>query len=184
LLASERAFSIFFTLASVDLVAFSAVALAAVATSLDFLEASSSASREEMRALAVVRASAVQQKRKEKLSEEAKKGIQDKQHIGKKITLGGPISLQVLDTFIAQGDKLLHQVLSRKVREYESHAKNRSKYASSNTHIVGGACRPMSLKRSAGVCRLLHARRTASNDDLLNMSPWGFGRFHRQIGLL
>jgi hypothetical protein len=76
-----------------------------------------------MRALAVAKASAVQQKRKEKSSEEAKKGIQDKQSIGKKITLGGPSSLQVLDTFIAQGDKLLHQVLSRKVREYESHAK-------------------------------------------------------------
>jgi hypothetical protein len=114
LLASERAFSIFFTLASADLVAFSAVALAAVATSQAFLETSSSASRDEMRALAVAKASAVQQKRKEKLSKEAKKGIHDKQSIGKKITLGGPSRLQVLDTFIAQGDKLLHQVLSRK----------------------------------------------------------------------
>jgi hypothetical protein len=114
LLASERAFSIFFTLASADLVAFSAVALAVVATSQAFLEASSSASRDKIRALAVVKASAVQQKRKEKLSKEAKKGIQDKQSIGKKISLGGPSRLQVLDTFIAQSDKLLHQVLSRK----------------------------------------------------------------------
>jgi hypothetical protein len=67
-----------------------------------------------MRALAVAKASTVQQKRKEKLSKEAKMGIHDKQSIGKKITLGGPSRLQVLDTFIAQGDKLLHQVLSRK----------------------------------------------------------------------
>jgi hypothetical protein len=48
------------------------------------------------------------------LSKEAKKGTQDKQGIGKKITLGGPSSFQILDTFSAQSDKLLHQVLSRK----------------------------------------------------------------------
>jgi hypothetical protein len=114
LLASERAFSAFFTLASADLVDFSALTLAAVATSKAFLKAPSSASSDEMRALAITKASAVQQKRKEKSSKEAKKGIQDKQSIGKKITLGGPSSLQVLDIFIAQGDKLLHQVLSRK----------------------------------------------------------------------
>jgi hypothetical protein len=114
LLALERAFSVFFTLASADLVAFSAVALAAVVTSQAFLEALSSPSRDEMRALAAAKASAVQQKRKEKSSEEAKKGTQDKQIIGKKITLRGPSSLQVLDAFIAQDDKLLHQVLSRK----------------------------------------------------------------------
>jgi hypothetical protein len=114
LLASERAFSAFFALASADLVDFSAMTLAAVAASKAFLEASSSASSDEMRALAIAKASAVQQKRKGKSSKEAKKGIQDKQSIGKKITLGGPSSLQVLDTFIAQGDKLLYQVLSRK----------------------------------------------------------------------
>jgi hypothetical protein len=104
----------FFALASADLVDFSALTLAVVAASKAFLEASSSASSDEMRALAIAKASAVQQKRKGKSSKEAKKGIQDKQSIGNKITLGGPSSLQVLDTFIAQGDKLLHQVLSRK----------------------------------------------------------------------
>jgi hypothetical protein len=77
------------------------VALAAVATSQAFLEASSSASRDEMRALAVAKASVVQQKRKEKSSKQAKKDIQDKQSIGKKITLGDPSSFQILDTFIA-----------------------------------------------------------------------------------
>jgi hypothetical protein len=114
LLASERAFSAFFALASADLVDFSALTLAAVATSKAFLEVASSASSDEMRALAVAKASAVHQKRKEKSSKEAKKSIQNKQSIGKKITLGGPSSLQVLDTFIAQGDKLPHQVLSKK----------------------------------------------------------------------
>jgi hypothetical protein len=69
------------------------MALAAVATSQAFLEASSSASRDEMRELAIAKASAGQQKRKEKSSKEAKKGIQDKQSIGKKITLGVPSSL-------------------------------------------------------------------------------------------
>jgi hypothetical protein len=93
LLASERAFSAFFALASADLVDFSALTLAAVAASKAFLEASSSASSDEMRALAIAKASAVQQKRKEKSSKEAKKGIQDKQSIGKTITLGGPSSL-------------------------------------------------------------------------------------------
>jgi hypothetical protein len=61
-LASERAFSAFFALANADLVAFSAVVLAAVAASQAFLEASSSASREEMQALAASKASTVQTK--------------------------------------------------------------------------------------------------------------------------
>jgi hypothetical protein len=39
-----------------------------------------------------------------------------------------------------------------KVREYEDHARNKSKYASINPHIVGGARGPMSLKGSTGVC--------------------------------
>jgi hypothetical protein len=77
------------------------VALAAVATSQAFLEASSSAFRDEMRALAIAKASVVQQKRKEKSSKQAKKDIQDKQSIGKKIILGGPSSFQILDTFTA-----------------------------------------------------------------------------------
>jgi hypothetical protein len=79
LLASVGAFSAFFALASADLVDFSALTLAVVAASKAFLEASSSASSDEMRALAVARASAVHQRGKEKSSKEAKKGIQDKQ---------------------------------------------------------------------------------------------------------
>jgi hypothetical protein len=73
------AFSAFFALASADLVDFSALALAIVVASKAFLEASSSASSDEMRALAVARASAVHQGGTEKSRKEAKKGIQDKQ---------------------------------------------------------------------------------------------------------
>jgi hypothetical protein len=62
LLASKRAFSTFFALANADLVAFSALVLAAVAASQAFLEALSLASREEMRALAASKASVVQTK--------------------------------------------------------------------------------------------------------------------------
>jgi hypothetical protein len=64
LLASERAFSAFFALANADLVDFSAVVLAAVAASQAFLEALSSASRDEMRPLAAAKASAVQKREK------------------------------------------------------------------------------------------------------------------------
>jgi hypothetical protein len=113
LFASERAFSAFFALASADLVDFSALALAAVAAAKAFLEASSSASSDEMRALAVAKASTIQTG-KGKSNKKEKKGSKDKQDIGKKITLGSHSSFQILDTFSAQSDKLLHQDLSRK----------------------------------------------------------------------
>jgi hypothetical protein len=90
LLASVRAFSAFFALASADLVGFSALTLAAVAASKAFLEALSSASSDEMRALAVAKASAVHQRRKEKSSNEAKTGVQDKQISEKEIHLLRP----------------------------------------------------------------------------------------------
>jgi hypothetical protein len=68
LLASAKAFSTFFALASANLCDFSALALVAVATSKAFREALSSASSNAMRALADARASAVQQ-RKERRSQ-------------------------------------------------------------------------------------------------------------------
>jgi hypothetical protein len=82
LLASAKAFSAFFALASVDLCDFSAFALAAVATSKALCEALSSASSDAMRALANARASAVQQRKerrsqtnsKEKHTRQAKTG--------------------------------------------------------------------------------------------------------------
>jgi hypothetical protein len=61
LLASARAFSAFFALANADLMDFSAVVFAAVEASQAFLEASSSASRDEMRALAAAKSSAAQE---------------------------------------------------------------------------------------------------------------------------
>jgi hypothetical protein len=111
---SERVFSDFFALANADLVDFSALALAVVAASKAFLEASSSASSDEMRALAVAKASAIQIG-KRKSNKIGKKGSEDTQNIGKKITLGSHSSFQILDTFSAQSDKLLHQYLSRKI---------------------------------------------------------------------
>jgi hypothetical protein len=114
LFASERAFSAFFALANVDLVDFSALVLAAVAALKAFLEASSLASRDEMLALAAAKASAIQTG-KRKSNKTAKKGSEDKQSIGKMITLGSHNSFQILDTLNAQSDKLLHQDLSRKI---------------------------------------------------------------------
>jgi hypothetical protein len=67
LLASVNAFSAFFALASADLVDFSALTLAAVAASKAFLEALSSASKDEIWALAVAKASVVR-KKSEKVS--------------------------------------------------------------------------------------------------------------------
>jgi hypothetical protein len=73
LLASVKAFSAFFALASADLVDFSTLTLATVAASKAFREASSSASSDEMRALAVARASVVHQGGKEKSSKKQRK---------------------------------------------------------------------------------------------------------------
>jgi hypothetical protein len=68
LLASAKAFSAFFASASADLFDFSALTLVAVAASKAFREALSSASSEEMRALAIAKASARQQGGKGKSS--------------------------------------------------------------------------------------------------------------------
>jgi hypothetical protein len=80
LLASAKAFLVFFTLASAALVDFSALTLAAVAASKAFLEALSSASSDEMRALAVARASAVQKGGMRNSGKEAKKGVQENKY--------------------------------------------------------------------------------------------------------
>jgi hypothetical protein len=65
LLASVKAFSAFFALVSDDLVNFSALTLTAVATSKAFLEALSSASKDEIWALAVAKASVIRKKGEE-----------------------------------------------------------------------------------------------------------------------
>jgi hypothetical protein len=183
LFASERAFSAFFALASADLVDFSALALAVVAASKAFLEASSSASSDEMRALAVTKASTIQTG-KEKSNKTAKKGSEDKQNIGKKITLGSHSSFQILDTFSAQSENFFIKIYLENLRENEDHAGNESKHTSINTHIARGAHGLMGLEGSTGVCRLLRTSRTTSNDDLLNRSPWSFWGFNYWISLL
>jgi hypothetical protein len=86
--------------------------LVAVAASKAFRKASSLASSDETRAFAIAKASAIQTG-KRKLNKTAKKGSEDKQSIGKRINLRSHSSSQVLDTFSAQSDKLLHQNLSR-----------------------------------------------------------------------
>jgi hypothetical protein len=95
---------------------FSAVVLAAAVASKAFLEALSSASRDDMRALAADKA--LQHKEgKRKSNKETEKGTRDKQSTGKKITLRSSSSFQIFDTFGAQSDKLIYQDLSRKTRE-------------------------------------------------------------------
>jgi hypothetical protein len=73
LVSISQVFSAFFALPSANLVDFSALTLAAVAASKAFREALSSASSDEMRALAVAKASAVQQGGKEKSSKKQRK---------------------------------------------------------------------------------------------------------------
>jgi hypothetical protein len=72
LVSISQGFLCFLHLASADLVDFSALTLAAVAASKAFREALSSASSDEMRALAVAKASAAQQGGKEKSSKKSK----------------------------------------------------------------------------------------------------------------
>jgi hypothetical protein len=73
LLASAKAFSVFFALASADFCDFSALALAVVATSYAFREALSSASSDAIRALVVATAAEVQQRKKRSQINDKKK---------------------------------------------------------------------------------------------------------------
>jgi hypothetical protein len=77
LISISKCFLRFFALANVDLVDFSVVVLAAAAASKAFLEASSSASRDDMRALAADKASAAQIG-KRKSNKETEKGTRDR----------------------------------------------------------------------------------------------------------
>jgi hypothetical protein len=128
LLASVKAFSAFFALASADLVDFSSLTLAAVAASKAFFEALSLASKDEIRALAVAKASVVRKKVKSEYDKEANKGTRNKQSTDKKNTLGSPSSFQVFGALSAQGNEFLHQCLSRqKPRQYKGHTRNTRK---------------------------------------------------------
>jgi hypothetical protein len=113
LLASAKAFSAFFALASADLFDFSALTLAAVAASKAFRETLSSASSKEMRALAIAKASARQQGGKRKLSNKQRRACKIKKMKEKEFTFESSSSFQVLSTLSAQGSKLFQQYLNK-----------------------------------------------------------------------
>jgi hypothetical protein len=99
LLASAKAFSAFFALASTNLCDFSAFALAAVATSKAFHKALSSASSDAMRALADARASTVQQRKERKSQTNSKEKHTGQAKIGQRINLrklSQPSSIQYI----------------------------------------------------------------------------------------
>jgi hypothetical protein len=99
LLASAKAFSAFFALASADLCDFSAFALAAVATSKALREALSSASSNAMRALADAKASAVQQRKERRSQTNSKEEHTRQAKIGQRIhlrKLSQPLSTQYI----------------------------------------------------------------------------------------
>jgi hypothetical protein len=87
LLASAKAFSALFALASADLCDFSAFALAAVMTSKAFREALSLASSDAMRALADARASAVQQRKERRSQTNSKEKHTGQAKTGQRINL-------------------------------------------------------------------------------------------------
>jgi hypothetical protein len=93
---------------------FSAVVLAAIATSQAFWEASSSASRDAMRALAITKASVAWQSEKENQVENQKKISETGRRyniVKKNLTLKSSGSIQELDAFSAQSGELLHENL-------------------------------------------------------------------------
>jgi hypothetical protein len=87
LLASAKAFSAFFALASADLCNFSAFALAAVETSKALCEALRLASSDAMRALADAKASAVQQRKERRSQTKSKEKHTRQAKIGQRIHL-------------------------------------------------------------------------------------------------
>jgi hypothetical protein len=87
LLASAKAFSAFFALASADLCDFSVFAMAAVATSKAFCKALSSVSSDAMQALADARASVVQQRKERRSQTNSKEKHTGQAKTGQRINL-------------------------------------------------------------------------------------------------
>jgi hypothetical protein len=114
LLAVARSFSAFFALAHADLADFSALTLAVVVASKVVLEASSSALSDEIRALAAFRAPEFNKEERKSQVKKQRQACKDKKVLKTRFTFRGLSNFQVLDTFIAQVNKSLHQVLSRK----------------------------------------------------------------------
>jgi hypothetical protein len=109
-------------LVTVALADFSAAALAAVATSQAFWEASSSASRDAIQALVIDKASAAGKREKESRIKNQRKTnkIGRRHNLAKTLTLRSSSSFQELDTFSTQRDEFLHQNLSKGRHEQES----------------------------------------------------------------
>jgi hypothetical protein len=150
LLASVRAFSAFFALASADLVDFSALTLAVVATSKAFLEAASSASSDEMRALAAARASAVHDRRKKNQAKKQRKACKTSKYRKRNLPSEALAAFRHSTHSLPKATNFRIKFCPENRTRVSTH-KSRSKRTRKFTHIVGGACGLMGLKRSTGV---------------------------------
>jgi hypothetical protein len=119
LLASVKAFSAFFALVSADLVDFSALTLAAVAASKAFREASSSASSDEMRALAIAKASAIQKGGKEKSSKTQRKAYRISKYRKRNLPSEALAAFRYSTHSLPKATNFLIKFYSEIVREYQ-----------------------------------------------------------------
>jgi hypothetical protein len=94
LLALARSFSAFFALANADLADFLALTLAAVAASKAILEASSSAFRDETRALATFRAPEFNKEERKSQEKKQRQACKDKQVLKTRFTFRGLVTTQ------------------------------------------------------------------------------------------
>jgi hypothetical protein len=103
-----------------------------------------------MRALAVAKASVVQQGGKEKSSKKQRKTYKISKDRKRNSPSEALAAFRYSTHSLPKATNFFIKFCSGIAHEYQ-HAKNRSKYASILTHIVGGACGLMGLKRSTGV---------------------------------
>jgi hypothetical protein len=114
LLALAKSFSAFFVLANADLADFSALTLVAVVASNAVLEAASLVSSDAMRALDAFRAPELNKEERKNQAKKQRQACTDKQVLKTRLTFRGLGNFLVLDALIAQVDKSLQRVLSRK----------------------------------------------------------------------
>jgi hypothetical protein len=89
LVSIRKVLSAFFALANADLADFSALTLAAVATSKAVWEASSSASSDAMRALAAFRAPELNKEERKSQAKKRRQACKDKQVLKTRLTFRG-----------------------------------------------------------------------------------------------
>jgi hypothetical protein len=121
-----------------------------VAASEAFLKASSLASSDKMRALDVARASAVHQRGKKSEAKKQRKAYKTSKYRKRNLPSEALAAFRYSTHSLSKATNFFIKFCPKIVREYQ-HAKNRSKYTSIFTHIIGGARGPMGLKRSTGV---------------------------------